>query len=230
MSNGTGGRGRQRRAGVLAAAAAGIALLAAACGGGGSSTGASAAGSTPYQKAVAYAQCILSHGQPGWPDPNSQGKLPHYRGKPRGPALSPVCVGEQGCEHLLPNGGQETAAQQQKALSQALKFVACMRSRGIPDFPDPTVQDGQVSQRLDASGFARNSPQLQSARQACRIPVWRRIVSGVVAVLGQDHPGTLISAASRGESHRAARDWLARREGRLRRAGISRRAAASWRP
>lgn len=169
MSNGTGGgRGRQRRAGVLAAAAAGIALLAAACGGGGSSTGASAAGSTPYQKAVAYAQCIRSHGQPGWPDPNSQGNFLITGSNHVDPHSPRFASANKACERLLPNGGQETAAQQQKALSQALKFVACMRSHGIPDFPDPTVQDGQVSQRLDASGFARNSPQLQSARQACR--------------------------------------------------------------
>ena len=39
-------------------------------------TGASvAAGSAAYQKAVAFAQCMRSHGEPGWPDPNSQGNF-----------------------------------------------------------------------------------------------------------------------------------------------------------
>jgi hypothetical protein len=60
-----------------------------------------------------------------------------------------------------------TAAQQQKADRQALKFVACMRSHGIPDYPDPTVQDGNVTFN-GPPGIGRNSPQLQSARQACR--------------------------------------------------------------
>jgi hypothetical protein len=28
---------------------------------------------TPYQKALSYAECMRSHGVPGFPDPNSQG-------------------------------------------------------------------------------------------------------------------------------------------------------------
>jgi hypothetical protein len=66
MNDDTGGRRGCRRPGALAAALAGIALLAAACGGGGSPV---AAGSTAYQKSVAYAQCMRAHGEPGYPDP-----------------------------------------------------------------------------------------------------------------------------------------------------------------
>ena len=69
-----GGRSRQqraerRRAAVLTVALVSFALLAAACGGDGSST----AGGTPYQQALAYAQCMRSNGEPGFPDPDSQG-------------------------------------------------------------------------------------------------------------------------------------------------------------
>ena len=56
-----------RRASVLAAGVAAIALLAAACGG--SSTPAASAGGSNYQKAVAFAQCMRSHGEPAFPDP-----------------------------------------------------------------------------------------------------------------------------------------------------------------
>jgi hypothetical protein len=61
-SHGSGGR-------VLAAAVAGIALLVAACGG----SSPAVAGSTAYQKALAYAQCLRSHGEPGWPTPTARG-------------------------------------------------------------------------------------------------------------------------------------------------------------
>jgi hypothetical protein len=68
------GRGRRRPgsrpAGVLAGALAGTVLLIAACGGG---SPAAVAGSANYQKAVAYAQCMRTHGVPDYPDPNSQG-------------------------------------------------------------------------------------------------------------------------------------------------------------
>jgi hypothetical protein len=164
-----GGRGRPRRAGlrragVLAAAVAGTALLAAACGSGSPSA---AAGSTTYQQALAYAQCMRSHGEPGWPDPNSQGNFTigpadHVgMGSPQYQSANKTCV------HLLPNGGQDTAAQLNKDLSQALKFVACMRSHGIPKFADPTVQDGHLVIR-GGGGFGPNSPQLQAAQRACR--------------------------------------------------------------
>jgi hypothetical protein len=60
-----------------------------------------------------------------------------------------------------------TAAQQRQATSQALKFVACMRSHGLPTFPDPTVNANGVRQRLPA-GITPKSPVFQSAQQACR--------------------------------------------------------------
>jgi hypothetical protein len=164
MTDGTGGSRGRWRAGVLAAAVAGTALLVAACGAGGSSV---AAGSTAYQKAVAYAQCMRSHGEPGWPDPNSQGnfiidgKKDHLTGQ-SSPQMQSA---NKACQRLLPNGGQETAAQLRKDLNQALKFVACMRSHGIPDFPDPVVQDGGVV--VHGGSLGPNSPQMKSAGQAC---------------------------------------------------------------
>jgi len=57
-----------QRAGVLAAVA-GIAVLAAACGGSSPAT----AGQTAYQRELAYALCMRGHGDPGFPDPQSDG-------------------------------------------------------------------------------------------------------------------------------------------------------------
>jgi hypothetical protein len=62
---------RPWQAGVLAAALAGAAVLAAACGGGGSPA---TPGLSVHATAVAYAQCMRSHGVPGWPDPDSRGR------------------------------------------------------------------------------------------------------------------------------------------------------------
>jgi hypothetical protein len=163
MNNTDGSHGRNRRPCVLAATLAGIALLVAACGGGGSPV---AAGSTTYQQSLAYAQCMRAHGEPGYPDPASNGgfiingKKDHLNG-------SLMQSANKTCQHLLPKIAPMTAAQQRQLTSQALKYVACMRSHGIPTFPDPTVQDGQVSFRGPA-GVGPNSPQLQSAQQACR--------------------------------------------------------------
>jgi hypothetical protein len=59
------------------------------------------------------------------------------------------------------------AAQQRQLTSQALKFVACMRTHGLPAFPDPVVSAQGVSFRGPA-GVGPNSSQFQSAQQACR--------------------------------------------------------------
>jgi hypothetical protein len=168
MNDGTSGsRGRPRpgprRSGILAAALAGGALLATACSGGGSPA---AAGTTAYQKTLAYSQCMRSHGEPGFPDPTSNGNLiidgkkDHLNGALMQPA-------DKVCRHLLPKSAPLTAARQRQLTSQALKFVACMRSHGLPSFSDPVVNASGVSQRLPR-GVSPNSPQFQSAQQACR--------------------------------------------------------------
>jgi hypothetical protein len=172
MNDGTGGgrwRRRSRRAGVLAILA-GIALAAAACGSGGSSSGPSAVssqagGSTNYQKDLAYAQCMRSHGVPNFPDPNSNGVFTNNGiNLESGTAKAAA----QTCRPLLPNGGQLSQSQQQQRLDELLQFAKCMRSHGVPNFPDPTDTNGHLALNLKGSGIMSTSPQFQSAQQACQ--------------------------------------------------------------
>jgi hypothetical protein len=162
-----GGRGRQRpeprRAGVLAAAIAGVALLVAACGGGGGRSPA-AAGPPAFQNALSYAQCMRSHGEPGFPDPDSKGNFLN---------LGPVNIhspqylsASKACGHLLPSY-KLTPAQEKQELSSALRYSACMRSHGVPSFPDPVeLANGNIELRLGARHGS--SPQQQAAALACR--------------------------------------------------------------
>jgi hypothetical protein len=165
-TGGSGGRQGWARAGVLAATGVGIALLVAACGGGGSPTGAGpASGQTPYQQALAYAQCMRSHGEPNFPDPTSQGLITFGSVNIHS---SQYLSANKTCQHLLSQGSPLTAAQKQEHVSQALKFSACMRSHGVPSFPDPLVAQGGKAVGFRMSGVDRNSPQFQAAVQACR--------------------------------------------------------------
>jgi hypothetical protein len=159
--------GRQRRAGLrasaLAAPLAGLALLIAACGGS-SSPGGSAANQTPYQKDVAYAACMRSHGEPKFPDPNSQG---NFNTGGIDNQTSQYQSANKTCVHLLPSNGQLTA-QNQKAVSAALKYAQCMRTHGIATFPDPTVANGGSAIGLGDKNVDQNSSQYQTAQQACK--------------------------------------------------------------
>ena len=166
--NGTSTRDRLQRAGALIATVAAIAVLAVACGGGGSSPG--LAGTTAYQKALAYAQCMRAHGEPSYPDPTSNGgfiidgRKDHLNGQLMQSA-------NKTCQHLLPKTPPMTAAQQRQVTAEALKYVACMRTHGIPDMPDPVVNAQGVEFRIGGpkgKGPPPGSPVLRNAMQACQ--------------------------------------------------------------
>ncbi len=109
---------------------------------------------------------MRTSGEPAFPDPASNATI----------STSQVDIGSptyysafNACGHLLPNGVQiqNSAAQQQELLTQFLKFSACMRAHGIPKFPDPTDQNGNVGIH-GAGGVGRGSPILKAAGRACR--------------------------------------------------------------
>jgi hypothetical protein len=149
---------------VLAGALAATPLLAVACGGG--SGAPVSAQQTNYQKALAFSQCMRAHGEPGFPDPQSNGSLlingqkDHLNGALMNSA-------NKACQHLMPKAPPLTASQQQKITAQALKFVACMRAHGLSAFPDPTVNSSGIEMQLP-TGLQPNSPVFRAAQQACK--------------------------------------------------------------
>jgi len=172
-ANTRGGRGPRRprwpgpwRAGVLATGIAGIAVLAAACGGGsaGSAGSAGSPGRSNLQIAIDYAKCMRAHGAPNWPDPNSQGQF--LKTKTNAADFQAPASTYEACVHLLPNGGELTTAQQQMVTPLMLKLAGCMRSHGITNFPDPTVNAQGIS--VDPHGLDTSSPQFHAAQQVCR--------------------------------------------------------------
>lgn len=124
-----------------------------------------------YLDAVKYAQCMRSHGVSNFPDPNSKGQFLSIRGVVNGQKLdtnsSQYISADKSCTHLLPNGGQLTPAEQQALLAQALKFVQCIRTHGVPNMPDPSAVHGGVELH-GPPGLGPFSPQLQKAMKACQ--------------------------------------------------------------
>jgi hypothetical protein len=74
------------------------------------------------------------------------------------------------CRSYLPNGGHPTAAQTAQAKAQALAMSRCMRTHGVPNFPDPQFRpgpNGGVGVQLGGAGIDPNSPAFQTAQKAC---------------------------------------------------------------
>ncbi|HEY2436113.1 MAG TPA: hypothetical protein VGH93_02970, partial [Solirubrobacteraceae bacterium] len=52
--------------------------------------------------------------------------------------------------------------------AESLAFATCMRSHGVPNFPDPTRSGGSIQILGSAPGINRQSPGFKYAQQSCR--------------------------------------------------------------
>jgi hypothetical protein len=110
---------------------------------------------------------MRGHGVPGFPDPQPDGAILTSPQDHLAQGSAQFVAANKACQHLLPPIHPMNAAQQHRVTVQLLKFVACMRSHGLPDMADPVVNATGVSMRMPA-GFKPNSPVFQSAQRACR--------------------------------------------------------------
>ena len=98
--------------------------------------------------ALAFVDCMRSHGVPRFPDPSSTNEtpsgLPKVAPKELGVGLSQFQAAETACRQLLPNGGQSTPSASQRTLSHLLQFAQCMRSHGVENWPDPIAVSAQA--------------------------------------------------------------------------------------
>ena len=119
------------------------------------------------QEAVRFAECIRSHGVPSFPDPTSPREFKLYVASSEGsPAFRSA---ETACEHVLPGGGppSQTAAQRQAQIVAALAFAQCLRSHGLPNFPDPTSRRQITHEMLANAGIDPRQPTVLHAADAC---------------------------------------------------------------
>jgi hypothetical protein len=76
---------------------------------------------------------------------------------------------QQACRKLLPNGGpggESSHPISPQEQSEYLKAAACIRSHGIPNFPDPTFDGGGVH-IPKVAGVNLHSTQARAAEEAC---------------------------------------------------------------
>lgn len=156
----------RRRAFVSMAA---IGLLAAACGGGGSP----AASASPFgpaamtAEALAYAKCMRSHGITNFPDPSGQGRGPMFPTANIDPHTPQYQSADKTCQQKT-GFGHFSAAQLQEGMAGMLKYAECMRSHGIPNFPDPFGNSQQIGFNLTGTGIDMRSPRFKAASKTCQ--------------------------------------------------------------
>jgi hypothetical protein len=166
-------RGRPQRAGVLAVTVS-VVVLAVACSGNPSSTGSggsSKAGGSAHSRLLAFSHCMRSRGVPNFPDPlpgQVIAKVPGWQQLKV--SNSQLQAAENACRHLLPNGGSgPNQAEMQQERGGLRSFSECLRTHGMPNWPDPTAgSKGPFFNLLNYHGIGFGSPQGQAARRECQ--------------------------------------------------------------
>jgi hypothetical protein len=173
---------------IAALALVAASLLAAGCGGGGSTPAVANIGTSTGESSsdgsssgsgdsngngrkgdggAAFSACMRSHGVRNFPDPSRDGELSIGPNSGIDPNSATFKAAEKACQKEL-DITPPSPAEQAKMQEQALKFSRCMRSHGVPKFPDPIFSAGKATLKLDRrSGIDPNSPVFRAAQKAC---------------------------------------------------------------
>jgi hypothetical protein len=168
-----------------------LALMAAACGGSpknpdaasgsgtttvapGGKTGApgSSGSSTTQAELLQLAKCVRVNGVPTFPDPSATagtlGAMVSAAGIDLGSPTVQAALAA--CKQYYPTQNV-TPAQSAAQNAQELQFAQCMRSHGVPNYPDPSsgtvTGGGAVHLNLQGTGIDMSSPTFQAAAKAC---------------------------------------------------------------
>jgi hypothetical protein len=112
---------------------------------------------------------MRGHGVPSYPDPDDQGVITIDSSLGIDPSSPLFQKALTVCQKLIPAGRTLSPTRQQQMKERLLAVAACMRSHGVPRYPDPTFgPGGMVSQKISRSSVDPSAPIFRSAQKACR--------------------------------------------------------------
>ncbi len=138
-----------RRTNLSAVVLACAAPLVVGCGGGSAnpsvarlSSGASSAttgssSGSPEAAALAFSGCMRANGVPHFPDPQAGGGFLFRTGAGVDPSSPAFKAAQAKCKKFMPPGPGSGPPPSAKTLAHYLTVARCMRSHGVPAFPDP---------------------------------------------------------------------------------------------
>lgn len=97
---------------------------------------------------------------------NNRSSKTGRRGIRSGLAVVGCAVTIAACGSPRPSHGSSLTGKSK--LAGALAFAVCMRSHGLPNFPDPKVDGNSIQIPGSMPGINRQAPAFKSAQQSCR--------------------------------------------------------------
>jgi hypothetical protein len=142
---------------------------------GGGPASSSNAGGSANAPLVAFSRCVRSQGVANFPDPQAgAGNAKFPSAHQLRVSSSQLSTAENACQRLLPVGADDQfpPSEVPLLLRGMLSFSSCMRSRGVPNFPDPAVDSaGRPIYPLSTHGISLNyshSQQFSAAIEKCQ--------------------------------------------------------------
>lgn len=179
----------------LSGLAALAAVVLAACGGSNKPSGPASSGSSgkafTASNADKFPACMREHGVTNFPDPQVNGNSVQIQLTPSITGAPAFKSAQKACGYLLPAGAGKidrlSPVAQQANTAGVLAFAACMRSRGFPNFPDPTSSGQLTHEMLADAGISLHQPAVLPAADACVSVTHGVITRAIVArfVAGQ---------------------------------------------
>lgn len=121
--------------------------------------------------AIAFASCVRKHGVPNFPDSaiktSSSGGVSVGIPSNLGVSSAQLQAAMSACKSLLPKSASSGGSSSNSNTQAVLKFAQCMRSNGVPNFPEPN-SSGQVLIQGGSNGVNQNSPAYQKASTTCQ--------------------------------------------------------------
>ena len=121
---------------------------------------------------LAFSNCMRANGVPNFPDLSTKGML--IQGNGHAISVNGVSVNAPAflaarthCQRYLPHS-QASQVQAAQARRRGLSFARCMRSHGVPSFPDPKViSSSGGNQQIYLPGINPQAPAFQAAAKSC---------------------------------------------------------------
>jgi hypothetical protein len=169
--------------------------------------GAAASSSSVTASPLAFSRCMRVHGIPDFPDPGSDGQVPKTSAQQLRVSSTQLMSAQRACQPLLPDTGGSLAtslrqceeqgdcpqAMVQQVLTQLRKFSQCMRSHGIPKWPDPVV-DAQGKPEVIIKpwllGVNPDSNQVNSVMDRCRQVEYPQVPTPIEEYLSPSGPSS----------------------------------------
>jgi hypothetical protein len=121
---------------------------------------------------LAFSSCMRANGVPNFPDLSNHGML--IQGNAQTVSVNGVSLNAPAfrtaraqCQKYLP-AERANATQTARQSERGLEFAKCMRSHGVPKFPDPKVISTQGgNQQVYLPGVNPQSPAFEAAAKSC---------------------------------------------------------------